>query len=132
MVFLGVLFLLFYLYWMVHNGVAERKMACDTSSRLDLNQGGWMCMPGALDNPRVTQVWMILCYCVLLLVIGIICYRFQTIPRIFTRYSVKEAKKLCNVPKNRYVDILPCESESVQQHMTPTFTRCVMCVFIPH
>uniref|UniRef100_A0A8P4G500 protein-tyrosine-phosphatase n=1 Tax=Dicentrarchus labrax TaxID=13489 RepID=A0A8P4G500_DICLA len=34
---------------------------------------------------------------------------FQSIPRIFSRYSVKEAKKPCNVPKNRYVDILPCE-----------------------
>uniref|UniRef100_A0AAQ5ZR26 Receptor-type tyrosine-protein phosphatase C n=1 Tax=Amphiprion ocellaris TaxID=80972 RepID=A0AAQ5ZR26_AMPOC len=41
---------------------------------------------------------------------------FQSIPRIFSRYTVKEAKKTCNVPKNRYVDILPCESQSVQPH----------------
>lgn len=42
------------------------------------------------------------------------CFCLQSIPRIFSRYTVKEAKKPCNVPKNRYVDILPCES--VQQH----------------
>lgn len=35
---------------------------------------------------------------------------FQSIPRIFSKYTVKEAKKSHNVPKNRYVDILPCES----------------------
>uniref|UniRef100_A0A3Q2FV67 protein-tyrosine-phosphatase n=1 Tax=Cyprinodon variegatus TaxID=28743 RepID=A0A3Q2FV67_CYPVA len=28
---------------------------------------------------------------------------FQSIPRIFSRYTVKEAKKACNTPKNRYV-----------------------------
>lgn len=33
----------------------------------------------------------------------------QSIPRIFSRYTVKEAKKSCNSIKNRYVDILPCE-----------------------
>uniref|UniRef100_A0A8P4G6J7 Receptor-type tyrosine-protein phosphatase C n=1 Tax=Dicentrarchus labrax TaxID=13489 RepID=A0A8P4G6J7_DICLA len=39
---------------------------------------------------------------------------FQSIPRIFSRYSVKEAKKPCNVPKNRYVDILPYDYNRVQ------------------
>ncbi|XP_074490897.1 receptor-type tyrosine-protein phosphatase C isoform X2 [Sebastes fasciatus] len=39
---------------------------------------------------------------------------FQSIPRIFSRYSVKEAKKPCNVPKNRYVDILPYDHNRVQ------------------
>ncbi|XP_069009367.1 receptor-type tyrosine-protein phosphatase C isoform X1 [Embiotoca jacksoni] len=39
---------------------------------------------------------------------------FQSIPRIFSRYSVKEAKKSCNVPKNRYVDILPYDYNRVQ------------------
>ncbi|XP_033937785.1 receptor-type tyrosine-protein phosphatase C isoform X1 [Pseudochaenichthys georgianus] len=39
---------------------------------------------------------------------------FQSMPRIFTRYTVKEAKKACNVPKNRYVDILPYDYNRVQ------------------
>ncbi|KAK5930600.1 hypothetical protein CgunFtcFv8_026822 [Champsocephalus gunnari] len=39
---------------------------------------------------------------------------FQSMPRIFTRYTVKEAKKVCNVPKNRYVDILPYDYNRVQ------------------
>uniref|UniRef100_A0AAQ5Y8J5 Receptor-type tyrosine-protein phosphatase C n=1 Tax=Amphiprion ocellaris TaxID=80972 RepID=A0AAQ5Y8J5_AMPOC len=39
---------------------------------------------------------------------------FQSIPRIFSRYTVKEAKKTCNVPKNRYVDILPYDYNRVQ------------------
>uniref|UniRef100_A0A8C8FXH0 Receptor-type tyrosine-protein phosphatase C n=1 Tax=Oncorhynchus tshawytscha TaxID=74940 RepID=A0A8C8FXH0_ONCTS len=34
---------------------------------------------------------------------------FQSIPRIFSRNTVREAKKSCNQPKNRYVDILPCK-----------------------
>ncbi|XP_061594790.1 receptor-type tyrosine-protein phosphatase C isoform X2 [Cololabis saira] len=38
---------------------------------------------------------------------------FQSIPRIFARYTVKEAKKPCNVPKNRYVDILPYDYNRV-------------------
>uniref|UniRef100_A0A669D9B6 Receptor-type tyrosine-protein phosphatase C n=1 Tax=Oreochromis niloticus TaxID=8128 RepID=A0A669D9B6_ORENI len=38
---------------------------------------------------------------------------FQSIPRIFSRYTVKEAKKSCNSVKNRYVDILPCELMNV-------------------
>ncbi|XP_031715384.1 receptor-type tyrosine-protein phosphatase C isoform X2 [Anarrhichthys ocellatus] len=39
---------------------------------------------------------------------------FQSIPRIFSRYIVKEAKKPCNVSKNRYVDILPYDYNRVQ------------------
>ncbi|XP_041646952.1 receptor-type tyrosine-protein phosphatase C isoform X2 [Cheilinus undulatus] len=39
---------------------------------------------------------------------------FQSIPRIFSRYAVKEAKKSCNSPKNRYVDILPYDHNRVQ------------------
>uniref|UniRef100_G3NYJ1 Receptor-type tyrosine-protein phosphatase C n=1 Tax=Gasterosteus aculeatus aculeatus TaxID=481459 RepID=G3NYJ1_GASAC len=39
---------------------------------------------------------------------------FQSIPRIFSRYTVKEAKKSCNGPKNRYVDILPYDYNRVQ------------------
>uniref|UniRef100_A0A3B3TUB8 Receptor-type tyrosine-protein phosphatase C n=1 Tax=Poecilia latipinna TaxID=48699 RepID=A0A3B3TUB8_9TELE len=39
---------------------------------------------------------------------------FQSIPRIFSRYAVKEAKKACNAPKNRYVDILPYDYNRVQ------------------
>ncbi|XP_070687977.1 receptor-type tyrosine-protein phosphatase C isoform X2 [Pempheris klunzingeri] len=39
---------------------------------------------------------------------------FQSIPRIFSRYTVKEAKKPSNVPKNRYVDILPYDYNRVQ------------------
>lgn len=38
---------------------------------------------------------------------------FQSIPRIFSRYTVKEAKKACNSPKNRYVDILPYDYNRV-------------------
>ncbi|XP_051978116.1 LOW QUALITY PROTEIN: receptor-type tyrosine-protein phosphatase C [Xyrauchen texanus] len=32
---------------------------------------------------------------------------FQSIPRIFNNYTIKEAKKMKNQSKNRYVDILP-------------------------
>ncbi|XP_039984091.1 receptor-type tyrosine-protein phosphatase C isoform X2 [Xiphias gladius] len=39
---------------------------------------------------------------------------FQSIPRIFSRHTVKDAKKPCNVPKNRYVDILPYDYNRVQ------------------
>ncbi|XP_026002954.1 receptor-type tyrosine-protein phosphatase C isoform X2 [Astatotilapia calliptera] len=39
---------------------------------------------------------------------------FQSIPRIFSRYTVKEAKKSCNSIKNRYVDILPYDYNRVQ------------------
>ncbi|KAJ7986230.1 hypothetical protein DPEC_G00337800 [Dallia pectoralis] len=39
---------------------------------------------------------------------------FQSIPRIFSCKPVREAKKSCNQPKNRYVDILPYDSNRVQ------------------
>ncbi|XP_061539989.1 receptor-type tyrosine-protein phosphatase C isoform X2 [Phycodurus eques] len=38
---------------------------------------------------------------------------FQSIPKIFTRYTVREAKKTCNLPKNRYADILPYDYSRV-------------------
>uniref|UniRef100_A0A8C1ZU98 Receptor-type tyrosine-protein phosphatase C n=1 Tax=Cyprinus carpio TaxID=7962 RepID=A0A8C1ZU98_CYPCA len=37
---------------------------------------------------------------------------FQSIPRIFSNYTIKEAKKQENQSKNRYVDILPCKYHS--------------------
>nr|XP_061831838.1 receptor-type tyrosine-protein phosphatase C-like isoform X1 [Nerophis lumbriciformis] len=39
---------------------------------------------------------------------------FQSIPRIFPRLTMKEAKKPCNALKNRYVDILPYDHNRVQ------------------
>uniref|UniRef100_A0A3B4CL75 Receptor-type tyrosine-protein phosphatase C n=1 Tax=Pygocentrus nattereri TaxID=42514 RepID=A0A3B4CL75_PYGNA len=39
---------------------------------------------------------------------------FQSIPRIFSNYTVKEAKKAENQSKNRYVDILPCRLNNQQ------------------
>ncbi|KAM6962535.1 receptor-type tyrosine-protein phosphatase C [Aplochiton taeniatus] len=39
---------------------------------------------------------------------------FQSIPRIFSRNTVKEAKKACNQIKNRYIDILPYDYNRVQ------------------
>lgn len=39
---------------------------------------------------------------------------FQSIPRFFVRYSMKEAKKQHNSPRNRYVDILPYDYNRVQ------------------
>ncbi|KAF5894696.1 receptor-type tyrosine-protein phosphatase C isoform X4, partial [Clarias magur] len=38
---------------------------------------------------------------------------FQSIPRIFSNYTVREAKKPENQPKNRYVDILPYDYNRV-------------------
>ncbi|NP_001186992.1 receptor-type tyrosine-protein phosphatase C precursor [Ictalurus punctatus] len=38
---------------------------------------------------------------------------FQSVPRIFSNYSVREAKKPENQPKNRYVDILPYDYNRV-------------------
>ncbi|XP_047666048.1 receptor-type tyrosine-protein phosphatase C isoform X12 [Tachysurus fulvidraco] len=38
---------------------------------------------------------------------------FQSIPRIFSNFSVREAKKSENHPKNRYVDILPYDYNRV-------------------
>lgn len=39
----------------------------------------------------------------------------QSIPRFFVRYAMKEAKKQHNGPRNRYVDILPCESALIPE-----------------
>nr|XP_014347810.1 PREDICTED: receptor-type tyrosine-protein phosphatase C [Latimeria chalumnae] len=38
---------------------------------------------------------------------------FQSIPRVFTKFAIKEAKKSCNQIKNRYVDILPYDYNRV-------------------
>ncbi|XP_072294215.1 receptor-type tyrosine-protein phosphatase C [Eucyclogobius newberryi] len=38
---------------------------------------------------------------------------FQSIPRIFSKFTMKEAKKNCNAIKNRYVDILPYDYNRV-------------------
>lgn len=35
---------------------------------------------------------------------------FQSIPRVFSKFPIKEARKPYNLNKNRYVDILPCKS----------------------
>ncbi|XP_078417927.1 receptor-type tyrosine-protein phosphatase C [Cetorhinus maximus] len=39
---------------------------------------------------------------------------FQSIPRVFSKFSVKEARRGCNTNKNRYVDILPYDYNRVQ------------------
>ncbi|CAL9695023.1 unnamed protein product [Knipowitschia caucasica] len=39
---------------------------------------------------------------------------FQSIPRVFSKFTMKEAKKNCNAIKNRYVDILPYDYNRVQ------------------
>ncbi|KAJ0065543.1 hypothetical protein NL108_013105 [Boleophthalmus pectinirostris] len=39
---------------------------------------------------------------------------FQSVPRIFSKFTIKEAKKNCNAIKNRYVDILPYDYNRVQ------------------
>ncbi|XP_068599267.1 receptor-type tyrosine-protein phosphatase C [Brachionichthys hirsutus] len=39
---------------------------------------------------------------------------FQSIPRIFFSYCMKEAKRPCNATKNRYMDILPFDCNRVQ------------------
>ncbi|XP_051866872.1 receptor-type tyrosine-protein phosphatase C isoform X5 [Pristis pectinata] len=39
---------------------------------------------------------------------------FQSIPRVFSKYAVKEARKSCNSLKNRYIDILPYDYNRVQ------------------
>ncbi|XP_067846722.1 receptor-type tyrosine-protein phosphatase C isoform X2 [Heptranchias perlo] len=39
---------------------------------------------------------------------------FQSIPRVFSKFPVKEARKGCNSNKNRYVDILPYDYNRVQ------------------
>ncbi|KAG7487604.1 hypothetical protein MATL_G00025170 [Megalops atlanticus] len=39
---------------------------------------------------------------------------FQSIPRVYSKMTVKEARKACNQSKNRYVDILPYDYNRVQ------------------
>ncbi|XP_041133334.1 receptor-type tyrosine-protein phosphatase C-like isoform X3 [Polyodon spathula] len=38
---------------------------------------------------------------------------FQSIPRVFSKCAIKEARKNCNLNKNRYVDILPYDYNRV-------------------
>ncbi|XP_041417502.1 receptor-type tyrosine-protein phosphatase C isoform X3 [Xenopus laevis] len=38
---------------------------------------------------------------------------FQSIPRVFSKFSIKEARKSCNQTKNRYIDILPYDDNRV-------------------
>ncbi|CAH2311689.1 receptor-type tyrosine- phosphatase C isoform X1 [Pelobates cultripes] len=38
---------------------------------------------------------------------------FQSIPRVFSKFSIKEARKSCNQAKNRYIDILPYDDNRV-------------------
>ncbi|XP_040264350.1 receptor-type tyrosine-protein phosphatase C isoform X1 [Bufo bufo] len=38
---------------------------------------------------------------------------FQSIPRVFSKFPIKEARKPCNQPKNRYIDILPYDGNRV-------------------
>uniref|UniRef100_A0A8C5QNL7 Receptor-type tyrosine-protein phosphatase C n=1 Tax=Leptobrachium leishanense TaxID=445787 RepID=A0A8C5QNL7_9ANUR len=38
---------------------------------------------------------------------------FQSIPRVFSKFCIKEARRACNQSKNRYIDILPYDDNRV-------------------
>ncbi|XP_063155947.1 receptor-type tyrosine-protein phosphatase C [Candoia aspera] len=44
---------------------------------------------------------------------------FQSIPRVFSKYSIKEARKPYNQNKNRYIDILPYDYNRVELSSSP-------------
>ncbi|XP_070602491.1 receptor-type tyrosine-protein phosphatase C isoform X2 [Erythrolamprus reginae] len=44
---------------------------------------------------------------------------FQSIPRVFSKYPIKEARKPYNQNKNRYIDILPYDYNRVELNSSP-------------
>lgn len=49
---------LFLVFFSLLDG-SERKMVCNESWRLDINQEGWVCMAEAFNSHRVERVWTI-------------------------------------------------------------------------